>query len=279
VRSLASRIGAIAVALFALGLIAAFAFRPFEGAQGPPPTTTFPTTDTTQATTTTVDETTTEDTTPSTTPNQTTVDETETVTVTVPELDPSINPSRPTLSQEISLILSGLPLARVAFNAPTELHKGESAEIQLLLSLTKVLPVLKDALTKVGERHGAMVRVTDVMEARLTGPAFKIEAVTPERQLISQTDDTEWGWEIEPTRTGTQNLHLTLSALINVKGERLPRAVGVLEKPITVRVAWQERITGFVGGNWQWLWTTILVPLAALAWAAWKRRRDTSHPT
>jgi hypothetical protein len=183
-------------------------------------------------------------------------------------------PSPPSaLFKDIDRALKALPLGHIAFNAPTELREGEAAEIQLLLSLRKPTSVLQDELTEMGEREGARVKVSDVMEARLTGPGFEIEAITPERQLVSPGANTEWKWEIEPTETGSQRLHLTLSALIDVKGERTPRAVRTFEKPIVIQVTWQQKITGFVGDNWQWLWTTILVPVAALAWTAWRRPR------
>jgi hypothetical protein len=188
---------------------------------------------------------------------------------------PSPSPPPPSLSEDIDRQLKALPLARVAFNAPTELQKGESAEIQLLLAFRKSIAVLQDELTEVGERHGATVRVSDVMEATLTGQGFKIEAVTPEQQVTSRDENTEWRWDIEPTKTGTQRLHLTLSALIYGKGTATPHAVRVLERPIVVRVTWRDKLTGFVGGNWQWIWAAILVPAAAFGYRAWRGRRGT----
>ena len=76
---------------------------------------------------------------------------------------------------------------------------GDSAEIQLLLSLGKPIGELQAELTEIGEREGARVRVSPVMEARLTGGGFKIEALTPERQPVGRTTDTEWRWEVEGT--------------------------------------------------------------------------------
>jgi hypothetical protein len=102
------------------------------------------------------------------------------------------------------------------------------------------------------------------MEARLSGTGFKIASITPERQAVSQIERTEWRWQVEPTRTGVLHLQLTLTANLDVAGRSVPRMIRTFEQRIAVEVAWTERTKAFLAGNWQWLWTAILIPL--LAW-------------
>ena len=176
--------------------------------------------------------------------------------------------------EEIDRILEGLPLASVAFNAPTALPRGESAVIQLLLSLPKPIEDLQDELDEVGEREGARVRVSPLMEARLTGGSgLDVSAITPERQAVGSGTDTEWSWEIDAAEAGTEELHLTLSALITVEGDRTPRAIRTFDRTIVIHVGWGDRIEGFVGGNWQWLWAAVIAPFLGLVWGARRRRR------
>jgi len=40
---------------------------------------------------------------------------------------------------------------------------------------------------------------------------------------------------------------------------------------ISVKGTHWQNASNFVGSNWQWLWTTILVPLVALLWGRGKR--------
>ena len=216
------------------------------------------------------------DTTTETTTNTTTAATTETTPTGLPPLRP-----RPPggLFQKIDEKLEVLPLVAVVFNYPTELQKGEAAEIQLLLSLKKSTSALQDELTEVGEREGVTVKVSPVMRALLSGTGFSIDPPDPVDQAVAANANTEWTWEIVPTKTGTQTLHLKLFALIDVEGERTPRQVRVLNRPIVISVSWPDRITGFVGDNWQWLWAAILVPLATLSWTAWRRRHDGSQST
>jgi Divergent InlB B-repeat domain len=200
-----------------------------------------------------------------------------------PPPDPTPPPSPPTPEPEprpspsefgaIDRIIARLPRANAAFNAPTALALGESAVVQLRLSAQKSIRELKEEITALGEKEGANFKVSDRMEARLTGLGFEIEAVTPETQGVSGQDVTEWKWEIEPTETGTQRLHLTLTALIEVDGEASPRTVRTFERMLVVDVALSTRVSEFVGDNWQWLWTAILIPVAG-----WLVRRRVVQP-
>ena len=180
----------------------------------------------------------------------------------------------PAPERAIDAILGDLDLANVAFNAPAELRLHEPAVIQLLLSGKRPIEELKDELTALGEREGAQIRASDSMEATLTGAGFAIEPVTPSVQLVSDEAVTEWKWEVEPMRAGVRRLHLTLSALIDVAGRERPYTVRTFERTLAVRVSLGDRVAGFVGDNWQWLWTTLLIPVGG--WALQRRRREAS---
>jgi hypothetical protein len=148
---------------------------------------------------------------------------------------------------------------------------GDSTEIQLLLSPEQTIDQLQARITALGEREGARIRATNRMEARLTGSGFEIEAITSEVQAVGREGVTEWRWEIEATKTGTRRLHLTLSSIIDVDGSPVPRTIRVFDRTLKIHVTWFDRLSGFIGGNWQWLWTVILVPL--VGWAARNRMR------
>ncbi len=126
----------------------------------------------------------------------------------------------------------------------------------------------------VGEKVGARIRVSDRMEARLSGPDFVITAVTPEVQAVTRTDVTEWKWEVKPLTKGRQHLHLTVSVLINVDGASTLRTIRTFDKQIEVEVTWYQNVSSFLEGNWQWFWATILVPVAGLLW----RKQKGSNP-
>jgi hypothetical protein len=139
---------------------------------------------------------------------------------------------------------------------------GESTEIQLLLSPRHTIRELKSKLRGLGERRGAIVKFSDRMEAHLTGTHFKIEAIRPEDQLVDPARPTEWRWDVEPTKTGTQRLYLTLSAFVLVQDTERRYIVQTYDTELKINVTWPDRISDFFSHNWQWLWTTLFAPLA-----------------
>jgi hypothetical protein len=179
------------------------------------------------------------------------------------------------VSKEISVIdkiLERLELGNIAFNAPKKMNMEEKEIVTLLLSATTPTEVLKSELKSEGEKVGATIRISDRMEARLSGQNFTITAITPEIQAVSRKENTEWKWEVAPKEKGDQFLHLTLSALILVDGASTPKAIRTFDSTINVEVTPLQRIKIFVTNNWQWLWATILVPIGG--WL-WKKRKNT----
>ena len=121
--------------------------------------------------------------------------------------------------------------------------------------------------------HKARTRIAADMEATLIASQsdFEIISIEPGRQAVSDSMSTEWGWNIKPKRPGKHRVYLILKVFLDVDGRQLPRVVyksppGIIE----VKGTWTLYVIGFISANWQWLWTTILVPVAA--WF-WKRRR------
>ena len=173
----------------------------------------------------------------------------------------------------IDKALAELDLANIAFNSPRTMRLHEPVVIQLLLSGGRTIAELQKELTAIGEEEGEQIRVSDTMEAHLTGAGFAIEEVTPTTQLVATDGVTEWKWEVEPTKTGERRLHLALSALIDLGGKERTYTVKTFEQTLEVRVAFRERLETFVEDNWQWLWTALLVPLGAVLLQRRRQRR------
>jgi hypothetical protein len=184
-------------------------------------------------------------------------------------------PAPPEKSLEaVDRILDKMQFGNIAFNVPSAMNLRDTASIQLMLSLITPTEELKKMIEAEGLKEGARIRVSDRMEARLSGPNFSITAVTREVQAVSSHAITEWKWDIKPVNEGKQYLHLTLSALIKVDGESTPRAIRTFDKVIDVNVTWQQKVSLFFKSDWQWLWAAVLVPLGGWVW----KRRKASQP-
>lgn len=172
--------------------------------------------------------------------------------------------------------ISRLPWANVAFHVPETMTLRKASEVRLVMSAQRSIKQLKKKVTELGNVDGARIKYSPRMEARLTGTGFEIEAVTPEIQAVGGQKITEWRWEVTPTETGDQRLHLTLSAIIVVGDSDTPYSVRTFDRSLDVSVGWTTRISGFFEDNWQWLWAAILVPL--VTWWLSRRKRQGRAP-
>ncbi len=185
----------------------------------------------------------------------------------------------PTNSESLRFVdgvVEQLEFANVAFNAPPTVRLGERTIIELLLSSSFSIEELQKHIAAAGEKHGFHIRVANHMRAELWGQGFKGEAILPQEQLVSTARTTEWKWDIQAVKAGEQVLYLTLSAVFYLDDRTTPYVIKTFEHRIKVRVVWTRWIASFVGGNWQWLWTALLIPVAG--WVIHKRKKKRRRP-
>jgi hypothetical protein len=177
----------------------------------------------------------------------------------------------------VDSVLENMAQGNIAFNAPDSMMElGHALTVQLLLDSSRPIEELQRMIQErmideSGVIEGYQIRISETMEARLTGKGFQITAITPEEQPVSTKEPTEWKWDITAIEYGTQRLHLTLSAILFFQGDKKTRSIKTFDKIILVKVSFCKRITSFIGKNWQWLWTTLLIPI--VSWL-WKRKKQ-----
>lgn len=160
----------------------------------------------------------------------------------------------------IDEILDKLELGNIVFNSPPIINLNETRTIQLFLGVKATIEELKQMIEAEGNKKGASIKVANRMEARLSGTNFAITAVTPEVQVVSRNDVTEWKWEVKPVREGRHHLHLTLSVLLNVDGETTSKAIRTFDNEIEVEVTLVQQVGSFIENHVEFLWIA-LVPL------------------
>ena len=171
----------------------------------------------------------------------------------------------------VDQILERLDLGNIAFNTPDIMGLDEVYQVELLLSPSEDSASLAESITGDGPVETVEgVRVAPEMEATLVGAGFEIKAATPARQAVGRLQRTRWAWDVSPKSKGSKNLHLTLSARILVEGKDTPYVVKTFSRTIKVEVSFWGSVLAFLGNNWQWLWTTLIVPL--VMWL-WKRKK------
>ena len=165
--------------------------------------------------------------------------------------------------------------ANVAFNAPDSMQLGETLRIVLLLSKKLTVAQLTPLIDEPGEIRADRIRISSMMEANLAGKGFLIEPITKSIQKIDPGQDKiEWSWQITALEAGHRSLYLTIDMHTPENGDFATTTINTLKEEINVYVTWQQRIAGFVSNNWQWLWTTILIPFVGWVYNARKRKKS-----
>ncbi|MDQ6744820.1 MAG: hypothetical protein M3Z27_02190 [Actinomycetota bacterium] len=125
---------------------------------------------------------------------------------------------------------------------------------------------------------GARILASNMMEATLTGVAFKVQKITVSTQAVGP-GVTEWKWEIEPIKAGRLPLHLAMTAFVELDGSQTTYNVRTFDRTLQVQsvpVAWYTKLTRFLSSNWAWIAGLIGLLAGAARW--YSRRQQPEQP-
>jgi len=187
------------------------------------------------------------------------------------EVDP------PTALRIVDEALKDLEWGNIVFNAPESMRHNKTQTIELLLSHSASIEQLQAQLEEDGATDANTVRISNRMEARLSGSGFKIEALGSEIRAVGAEGVTQWKWYVTGTAGGSQRLHLTLSAILIVEGRDAPSVIRTFDREIEVEITFGERIGSLFSQHGKYLLATILIPLGVYFWK--QRRKTKPEPT
>lgn len=194
------------------------------------------------------------------------------------------------IDREVQNMKDGAAVTEV----PTSMYEGETRAVVLILSpdAEKAQEVKKEVSAAISNRATQMpekkiesktkvevekAQYSRFMEAKLSGQGFEIKNVTPERQPVTNTQKTEWRWDVRATAPGVHNLHLTMNAIFEGDGSEKVRSVTTFTKFVeveTVRVPLRTQIGNFLSSYWQWLIGSIIIPLGGWLWAHTRKKKE-----
>lgn len=184
----------------------------------------------------------------------------------------------PTPLEVVDEVLRELSWVSIIFNPPKTMRYKNPVKVELLLSARKTVGELQKELDRQEDIHSARVKASNLMRARLTGSnGMQILALSSEEQAISGESTTRWEWEVLPVEAGNKMLHLTLSAIITVVGDKMPRDIVTFDRSITVEISFGQSVGGFVSENWQWLWAAVFLPVATYVWNRFRKGKIKKH--
>jgi len=168
----------------------------------------------------------------------------------------------------------------IAYSVPEEMKVAKTYSIKVRISKksgsqTKAHLILgsSDAINNPSLPSVATiedVKVSGEMSAELRADAgaFDIKALSTKIQNIDNESYTEWEWVVTPKKSGDSPLKL----IIRVKD--LNKDIVVFNKNIKIKKNVTVAVGGFFEKYWQWLMTTIIIPIFIYFWNRKKKKRN-----
>jgi hypothetical protein len=194
-------------------------------------------------------------------------------------------PPSPDIFQPVQDYIARMKEARAGFSVEKEMIVGQPYIVRLQLSPRLSTQELRSQLDRQARTDHPSVNVPPAaarietkaepvkygphMVGHISASGCTIEALRPEDQVVPPDSEAEWAWQLTPQKS--QKLKVTVRLEAVVDGS--PILIRVFDGEVEVRATLRQRVTTFVGGNWQWLWTTIAAPLAAYWLATLRNRR------
>jgi hypothetical protein len=184
------------------------------------------------------------------------------------------------IDREVESMSVGAAITEV----PEAMNVGETRTVVLVLTpdVTKAEDTEKDLKKDLEKRseqsprkklgsttaiQTEKLKFSRFMEAKLSGQGFEVKSITPERQPVTNSQNTEWKWEVKAVASGEQTLYLAANAIFEIDGQEKVRSINTYNKVIrvaTVTVPFTEKIGTFISTYWQWIVGTLIIPL--LGW-------------
>jgi len=176
----------------------------------------------------------------------------------------------------VDYAIEKLKNANIVFDTPSSMYRNKTYIINLKLDAVKDISDLLKELNS-SEKESAVVKYSSTMKAELISEnkkAFDITPITPDTQVISSINTTSWKWDVTPLEQGEQNLHLSLTAFLDIEGKEKALSIKTFDKVIKVNISYPDEITLFIQNNWKWILGSLLFPLIGLWWKNTRKKEE-----
>jgi hypothetical protein len=170
-----------------------------------------------------------------------------------------------------------LPLGQVAVNHPQEMKVSQPDTVQVRISRDQQAELSKDLAAGQVAAHDTLPISTSMKVTLVGAPYFDVKNLDRTEQLITNSGYTQWSFTVTPLQSGKLPLHVRISAVVRAGGVEKSKDFPVKDEIIEVHVSPMAAMQTFVANNWQWLWSTILVPIAAWVWSHRRRKNKKAH--
>jgi len=180
--------------------------------------------------------------------------------------------SKDDLSFDIDKYIKKMKKAKMMFNPPQEMVVNSTHVMKLVIDLGKSFDELKENFKHNAALSKREIKVSDLIEVKLSGTAFKIKPITPEKQHISKIETTTWEWSVTPQQVGEQELQLVVTAIFTKGNGKEISTLKTFDETIKVKsLPMIEQVKNFFASEYKWLFATFFIPI--FLWFMKKRKK------
>ena len=171
------------------------------------------------------------------------------------------------LFNEIDRRFKALNPGQLLISAPKEMRVGVPVPFVLRIAAANQSDGISSDLPAGGQTATSTIHVTPKMRATLSGTGFTIQSTSQEEQLIGGGTPTEWSWQVTPTESGNRELVANVYVELGEHVKATPK-----RWPVHVSANPGRSVSQFLGSNWQWLSSTLIIPLVLFFWRQRKKQ-------
>lgn len=174
------------------------------------------------------------------------------------------------------------PIGHMAYSIPDTMRVGEFHSISLIISKDTSKSQINHMVTDLDGKTRISstiilnkVRVSSLMSAKLIdiGGNFIIKEISSSEQNVGDYGQTEWNWEVSPRKSGIKSLKLIISVKVENEFGISSQDIPVFRERIFIESNFKWTFKTFFKSYWQWLISTLIIPLLIYLWKR-KKRQD-----
>lgn len=171
-------------------------------------------------------------------------------------------------------------VGRMVYSVPDTMKVGHLYDITLRITKYENDSVLIEGIDKNNKVKSKIVlnniRVGSVMTALLIDldSNFIIKSTSTSEQNIEDFGYTEWNWIVKPTKVGENRLRLLIKVRVFTEDGEYLKDIPVYDQKIKVQSNIQWTLKNWSSKYWQWLMSTIIIPIFIYFWR--KRGKDSN---
>ena len=183
-------------------------------------------------------------------------------------------------SSFVNTITSDTNSGWIAYSVPENMKVAKSYSVKVRISKksngqNKAVLILGDDDAINNPNYESVATIEDIkvsgeMSAELRGDSdnFNIHPLSTPTQNIDSQSYTEWEWNVVPKKSGDTPLKLV------IRLKKLNKDIVVFNKTIKVKTNVTVVVEGFFDKYWQWIMTTIIIPIFIYFWNRKRKRKQ-----